>query len=224
MSPVILIHILAGSSGIVTGFVALYASKGAPVHRRVGLVFVGTMLVMTLTGTFIALVRQAAPAVNAPAGVITAYLVITGLTTLRASKGLIACMLVAFAVGAITLGFGFAALGNGGRFQGMPAFPYFLFGLIGTLGAVGDLRLLRAGGLRGAARINRHLWRMATALFIAAMSFFIGQADEIPKPFRFMPLLVVPPLVALGTMLYWIWRVRLARSLRGLAMRRAEVA
>ena len=62
------------------------------------------------------------------------------------------------------------------------------------------------------------------ALFIAAMSFFIGQADEIPKPLRFMPLLVVPPLAAPGTMLYWIWRVRLARSLRGLAVRHAEVA
>jgi hypothetical protein len=67
---------------------------------------------------------------------------------------------------------------------------------------------------------------MATALFIAAMSFFIGQADEIPKPLRFMPLLVTPPLAALGTMLYWIWRVRVARRLRGLwlADRGAEVA
>jgi hypothetical protein len=213
MSPVVLVHILAGSAGILTGFVALYASKGAPLHRRIGLVFVWTMLVMSLTGTFIALSRWVAPAVNAPAGVLTAYLVLTGLTTLRASKGLVACTIVAFAVGATTLAFGFVALENGGRFQGMPAFPYFLFGLIGTLGAVGDVRLLRAGSRRGAARINRHLWRMATALFIAAMSFFIGQADEIPKPLRFMPLLVVPPLAALGTMLYWIWRVRIARRL-----------
>src|SRR5262245_60939914 len=218
MWPVILIHILAGSAGLVTGFVTLYVSKGAPVHRRVGLLFVWTMLVMTTTGAFIALVRNAAPAVNSPAGVITAYLVITGLTTVRSSRGLAACMIVAFAVGALTLGFGLIALGNGGRFQGMPAFPYFLFGLIGTLGAVGDLRLLKAGSLRGAARINRHLWRMSTALFIAAMSFFIGQADEIPQPLRFMPLLVVPPLAVLGTMRYWIWRVRIARRLRTAAV------
>ena len=228
MSPVIVIHVLAGSIGIVTGFVALSVSKGAPLHRRIGLVFVGAMLVMTMTGALIALVRNAAPAVNAPAGLITAYLVATGFLTLRPTKArlLVALMLGAFAVGAVTLAFGFLAIANGGRYQGMPAFPYFLFGLIGTLGATGDLRLLRAGTLRGTPRINRHLWRMTTALFIAAMSFFIGQQDEIPKPFRILPLLVVPPLVALGAMLYWIWRVRIARRLRGLwlANRRAETA
>ena len=75
------------------------------------------------------LTRWVAPPVNGPAGVITAYLVITGLTTLRASRGLVACMVVGFAVGAMTLAFGIVALGNGGRFQGMPAFPFFLFGL-----------------------------------------------------------------------------------------------
>jgi hypothetical protein len=36
MFIVLPVHIVAGSLGIVTGFVALYASKGGPIHRRVG--------------------------------------------------------------------------------------------------------------------------------------------------------------------------------------------
>jgi predicted histidine transporter YuiF (NhaC family) len=76
--------------------------------------------------------------------------------------------------------------------------------------------------LRGAKRIARHLWRMCMALLIAAFSFFIGQAKVIPRPIRIVPLLMVPPLLVLFTMLYWMWRVRARRSLRGLEIRPQE--
>jgi uncharacterized membrane protein len=62
-----LVHILAGSLGIVSGFVALYATKGAPLHRRIGMVFVCAMLTTALLGVTIAAVRGVAPAVNIPA-------------------------------------------------------------------------------------------------------------------------------------------------------------
>jgi len=97
----------------------------------------------------------------------------------------------------------------------MPAFPFFLFGVIGVLGSIGDLRALRSGVARGAPRLARHLWRMCTALLIASMSFFIGQAKVIPKPIRIMPLLALPILAVLVTMLYWVWRIRIRRSTRG---------
>ena len=57
---------------------------------------------------------------------------------------------------------------------------------------------------------------MCFALFIAALSFFIGQAQVIPKPIRIMPLLALPVLAVLLTMLYWLWRIRVRRSLRGI--------
>ena len=106
----------------------------------------------------------------------------------------------------------------------MPAFPFFLFGVVGLLATVGDLRVMRSGPLRGAARLARHLWRMSFALFIAALSFFIGQAKVIPKPVRVTPLLVLPVLAVLVTMLYWLWRVRVRRSLRGIVGLRAPEA
>jgi hypothetical protein len=103
----------------------------------------------------------------------------------------------------------------------MPAFPFLVFGSVGLLAGVGDLRLIRSGGvqtIRGARRLTRHLWRMSFALLIAAFSFFLGQAKVIPKPIRIIPLLAIPPLVVLAALLYWMWRVRIRRSLRGLVV------
>ena len=57
---------------------------------------------------------------------------------------------------------------------------------------------------------------MSFALFIAALSFFIGQAQVFPKPVRIMPLLALPVLAVLVTMVYWLWRVRVRRNVRGI--------
>ena len=56
---------------------------------------------------------------------------------------------------------------------------------------------------------------MGLALFIATMSFFLGQSDEIPKSLRHPALLATPILAVLVTMLYWLWRVRIRRTFRG---------
>jgi hypothetical protein len=98
----------------------------------------------------------------------------------------------------------------------MPAFPFVLFGVVALVAGVGDLRVLRSGPLNGASRLRRHLWRMSFALFIAALSFFIGQAKVIPEPVRIRPLLALPVVALLVTMLYWLWRVRRRGALRSL--------
>ena len=223
MVPAYVVHILAGSLSLVFGYVALYSPKGAALHRRAGMVFVCAMLTMSVAGVTIAAVRNVVPALNVPAGLLTAYLVITSLTTVRppaaGSRGLhIAAMVVALAVGLTSLTFGLEAVANGGERNGMPAFPFFMFGVVGLLASVGDLRMLRSGALTGARRLARHLWRMSFALFIAALSFFIGQADVIPKPIRVMPLLAIPVLAVLVTLLYWMWRIRIRQSLRGMVV------
>ena len=63
---------------------------------------------------------------------------------------------------------------------------------------------------------------MCYALFIASGSFFLGQAQVFPKPYRIFPLLAIPAFAPIVIMLYWIWRVRLRRSLRGLVLRTRE--
>jgi uncharacterized membrane protein len=217
------VHILAGALALLSGFVALYARKGAALHRRSGTLFVRAMLTMCAFGTFIAIARSVAPALNVSMGVLTAYLVVTSLTTVRPpaagprwlDRGL---MLVVFAVGGTMLAFGIEALVTGRTRDEIPALPFLLFGVIALLAGAGDLRVVRSGAPTGAARLARHLWRMSFALFIAAMSFFIGQAKVFPKPVRILPLLALPVLAVLATMLYWLWRVRVRRTLRGLVV------
>lgn len=215
------IHILAGVLGLATGYVALWATKGARLHRRAGMAFVYAMLATSLVGMTISAVRGVAPAVNIPAAALTAYLVVTGLTTVRpptvGASGLsLVALLVVVPVTLANLWFGIQAIDAGGKRNGIPAFPFVLFAVIGTLAAVGDLRVMRGGVLSGAPRLARHLWRMCFAMLIAALSFFIGQAKVFPKPIRIFPLLVLPVLAVLVTMLYWLWRVRIRKNLRGI--------
>src|SRR5437763_14262260 len=76
-------HIVAGGVGILTGFIALYAVKGAQIHRKSGTVFVYAMIVMALLGGLIAIVRNRAPQGNVPVAALTLYLVITALMSVK---------------------------------------------------------------------------------------------------------------------------------------------
>ena len=87
MSLTILIHVAAGSLGLLSGYVALYASKGATLHRKSGTLFVYVMMTMAATGVLISAAQGVAPAINVPSGLLVFYLVITALTTVRPLAG-----------------------------------------------------------------------------------------------------------------------------------------
>jgi hypothetical protein len=221
----LVVHILAGAVGIVSGFVALFVVKGATVHRRGGRIFVYAMLTMSILGTLMAAVRGVAPSVNVPAGMTTAYLVITALTTVSppvwwSRKMDVAVTLVAAVFGVTTLTFGFAVL-TGGFGERWMLFPLFLFGTVSLLATMGDIRIIRSGAPKGGRRLSRHLWRMCFALFIASASFFLGQARIIPEEIRIYPLLAIPVLTPLLAIAYWVWRVRARRTVRGMIPMRA---
>jgi hypothetical protein len=64
---------------------------------------------------------------------------------------------------------------------------------------------------------------MTFALFIAAMSFFFGQADVIPQSLRIPPLLALPVPAVLVGLVYWLCHVRTQTHLPGYRWRqRAE--
>jgi uncharacterized membrane protein len=208
-------HVAAGIIAIVTGFVALYVLKGGRLHRKSGMIFAGAMLVMSLSGAVMA-VGHPGSAINIPAGLVTAYLVITALATVRPPSAGVrrldrAAMVAAFVVGAVSL---LVAI-SGGTGRGMTP-PLVMFGLVALFGAAGDRRMIRAGGLKGAPRLRRHLWRMCTALFIAAASFFLGPVRRIPEPLR-DPAFRLIPLLVLVTMAYWLWRYHRRPTSRNVA-------
>lgn len=212
----LLVHILAGALGLAFGTVAICAAKGERLHRKSGKMFVYAMVAMALSGAGIAALHGIEASVIG--GVLGAYLVITALTTVRppsiGSRWLdLGALLVALALGLTSVTLGLEALANGdGTRDGFPAGLFFMFGAIALLAGASDVRMLRAGGVRGTRRLARHLWRMCFAFFTATSSFFLGQADEFPQALRIPALLTVLALAPILVMLYWLWRLRIKRT------------
>ena len=152
MRMILLVHILTASLGLLSGYIALSVAKGAPLHRKIGMLFVCVMLTMSVTGMLISAVEGVAPAINIPTALLTSYLVITSLTTVRpaASRRVdVAALAMGLVVGLVCIALALMAIGKGGREAGM-AYPLVLFGAIAFLASGGDRRVIRAGGLRGA--------------------------------------------------------------------------
>ena len=207
------IHIVAGLLALMAGAIALYATKGSPLHRRAGMVFVAAMLVMSSTGALMALVVKPNP-VNVMAGATTFYLVCTGLlavkrTVAQARGWIIGFMLGALALSATAWGLGFRALASAtGTIGGVPPAPIFMFAVVALVGGLLDVRLLRAGHIEGGHRLARHLWRLGFAMWIATMSFFLGQAKVFPDFLRQnIGLRAMPVLLVAGVVVYWLGRV-----------------
>ncbi|MDX1522170.1 MAG: hypothetical protein R3264_11120 [Anaerolineae bacterium] len=210
-------HIIAGFIGLGSGAVALFARKGATLHRKSGMIFVYAMLVMAGSGAVMAATLPS-QRFSVIAGVLTFYLVSTALLTVRPrAVGFrwvdLGAMLVALGVGIAGITLGLKGMNNAtGTIDGQaPSAAGFIFGAVALLAALGDTRMILSGGIQGAQRIARHLWRMGYALFIATASFFLGQAQLFPEPVRNSGLLAIPVLLVLLLLFYWLARVLFTR-------------
>jgi len=97
---------------------------------------------------------------------------------------------------------------------------FFFLGSVALLSAAGDVRMLVRGGVFGAHRIVRHLWRMCFGLFIATGSFFIGQPQVFPAFIRKTNLLLVLGILPLILMIFWLIRVRFTNAYKRMSLRR----
>jgi hypothetical protein len=213
------IHVVAGGLAIILGGTALIASKGGGLHRKSGLLFVYAMLTMGISGSVLAL-RQSLTNTNVIGGFMSAYFVVTALMAVRpftpgTRRVTIGALVLALALAVYLFSLGVAALGMPRRaLNGVPFFMLFFLGTIVSLAVLGDVRAIRAGVLKGSARMRRHLWRMCFALFIAAGSFFSIRArvaKVLPEPFTTPGMRALPVLLIFGAMFYWLWRVRRRR-------------
>ena len=214
-SPFVYLHIAAGLLALISGALALFARKGSPLHRRAGDVFVASMLVMASTGALMAIFIKPNP-VNVMAGSMTCYLVGTAMLTVKRTvaqmRGLtVGLMLAALSLTAWAFVLAFMALASPtGTIGHVPPQPLFMFAIVGLIGGSLDARLLWAGAIEGAHRIARHLWRMGFALWIATMSFFLGQAKVFPDFLRQnIGLRAIPVLIVSLVVLYWLVRTLL---------------
>jgi hypothetical protein len=200
----------------VSGAAALAFRKGGPVHRLAGRVFVAAMLAMAAVGAGVAPFLP--ERLSILGGLATFYLVATAALTVwrppgRAGRLEVIALAAAIGLAGLTVTLGWMAANDPtGTLDGQPWQGLVLFAVILAFATGGDLRLVLRGGISGAGRIARHLWRMCAALFIAATSFFLGQPDFVPWPLRGTAWVYLPPLAALLVMGYWLVRLRLGRS------------
>ena len=219
MRTTLLLHVLAGGLGLLSGYVALYAAKGGTLHRKSGIFFVYVMVTMATTGMLIAGIDGVAPAINIPTALLTLYMVITSMTTVRPAAGgsrwpNVLAMSAAAAIGLTCFTLGVNAIAKGGADAGL-AYPLFLFGIAALAAGEGDRRMLRNGSLRGAPRIVRHLWRMCFGLFIASIAFYAGP-NRLPDALRSPVFRAAGVLLPLAVMTYWLWWLRSKPSSRRL--------
>jgi uncharacterized membrane protein len=219
------VHVGTGIVALVAGFIAIAVRKGGDWHRRGGIVFVYAMLVTGVTAAGIAAYEG-----KTLGGLVIVYFVFTAWTAVKPLPRIgrrvdIAFMVLALVIVAAEYPRAFTALDQpGNQIDGVPAGMMFFMATIILLAAIGDLRMIRGGGIQGTRRVARHLWRMLFALYIASGSFFIGQMRFIPEPIRIFPLLLAVGISPLVVLLYWMWRVRLRQNLRGMMTRTAGVA
>ena len=207
-------HIGAGTTGLLSGTVALIARKGGRLHRTAGTVFVVAMLTMAALGAWIAaLMPQRGTIV---VGILTVYLVFTAWLTMRRRPNEIGVAeYVAFVVGAgcavamFVLG-QMAQASPNPRVDALPFVVHYGFAVVMTIAAVSDIAMFVRRGVAGPARTARHLWRMCAALLTASISFFLGQQNVMPEFLRKSPVLYLPELAVLGLMIYWLVRTWLS--------------
>jgi uncharacterized membrane protein len=224
-SPVLLVHICAGSLGLLSGTAAMAFRKGSPRHALAGRVFVASMLTMAAGAVYLASARHQPS--NFGGGLLTFYLVGTAWLTARRRDGETSrldwvVLLIPLSLGILTWASGIKIVRSGASSQdGVPVGMTFFMGSVMLLAAAGDIRMLVRGGLFGTKRIARHLWRMCFGLFIAAGSFFMGPSN---RPLRLLSavglgqhlspalfstslylILTILPLILL---IFWLVRVR----------------
>jgi uncharacterized membrane protein len=227
-TPALIVHILGGIVGVVSGFTALFTRKGEYWHRKSGDVFVVAMLSMAAAGAYVAFTKSQPP--NMIAGAFTFYLVASAWLTVKRNENEtgrleFGLLLLGSAAAITSLIFGWeAAHRAAGSGAGPLVIPYFVLGSVGVLSTAGDIRMLVRGGVAGAKRLVRHLWRMCIALFIATASFFLGTADDpvlkrsglratlFTPAIRKTHLPEVPVLIVLALTIYWVCRVVFASA------------
>jgi uncharacterized membrane protein len=206
-TPLLLFHVCTATAGLFSGFLAMLFRKGSGLHAAAGTIFFVSMLGMSTSAAVIATFYRP-DGINLVVAVLIFYLVSTAWIAVRrrvGAPGIVdrAALLMAAAAGAGSVIWGFQIVGRpAGVNTGVPAPLYFIFGAILLLHAASDVRMIRRGGVTGAKRIVRHLWRMSFALLIT--TFALGRLAS--PAMRRSILFYTPHVLLAATIVFWLVR------------------
>lgn len=209
----LILHILAGTVGLLSGTFAIAVRKGSRLHRASGNIF--TVAMITLASSALCLAIMKSQHGNIIGSIITFYMISTAWLAGR-RRGIGRLDLAALLVGTC----GAAAIITLGVWtihhpdKNAPAAMCFFMAAVLLVAAAGDIRMLACGGISGRPRITRHLWRMCFGLFIATGSFFLGQQQVFPAFLRGSIFLTILAVLPFPLMIYWLIRVRFSEAYR----------
>jgi uncharacterized membrane protein len=224
--PLLVFHISAGVLAMIAGAAAISFRKGSRWHGTAGNVFVVSMLVMATFGSCLAYMKHQTS--NVFGGFLAIYMVATAWATARRREGETGVLdwvgfVFATTIGVLSVIHGFQKITGRVPSDGNPGGMDIFMGSVILLAGLGDLRMLLRG-ISGKRRIARHLWRMCFGWFIATGSFFLGQQQVFPAWLRGSPVLLVPALLPLVLLIFWMIRVRFTGAYKKMSTPRAEHA
>src|SRR6266436_208289 len=236
-SPTLIVHICAGSLGMLSRTAAMSFRKGSSRHVLAGRIFVASMLTMGALAAYLAITRHQPN--NIGGGILTFYLIGTAWLTARRKDGETSrldwvALLIPLVNGILLWMTGVKVLRSGhSSLGGVPVGMMFFLGSVCLLAAAGDVRMLVRGGVFGAKRIARHLWRMCFGLFIASGSFFLGGSNRplillsavgigqhLPPALFNTTLYLILTVLPLIVLIFWLVRVRFTNAYNGKSMPR----
>lgn len=215
------LHVGGGTIGLFSGTVAAFARKGGKLHRNAGNIFTASMLVMAAFAAYLAVVIPG-QIPNLFAGTFAGYLVATAWLTVwrkpgtvgfaeKATFAVVLCLLLFFGVLSFYLVTGLPLpFKSATAIEGPVLIAMYVATLILAIAAISDVKVILAGGIYGAPRIARHLWRMCTGLLMATGSAFTnGLPRLLPGHVHVGLVFFLPQLVPFGLLIFWMFRVRL---------------
>ncbi len=190
----LIFHIIMGSLVFLSGIGALAFSKGDKLHRYSGNVFFLSCLLMA--GSAIPLADDPTIAISSIYFGSTAWMIIQRPEKKTGSFEIIAFVIISI----ICARYFFIAITSSPSFM---TTMFYIFGSVAMIAALLDLNMIIRGGLSGAQRIARHLWRMCYAFLGAVLSFVANTSGKWPEFIdENLPIYLV-----IAIMFYWLFRV-----------------
>ncbi|MDG1416464.1 MAG: hypothetical protein P8P99_01540 [Maricaulis sp.] len=206
------VHFWIGCTAMGAGFSALISRKGHWLHRKAGLVFLSSMLLLTFSGLWLSLERGILFAIFLAA--IAFHAVVTAWSAVRLETRLgrfVTRYGVVFSgvivSGAVWGGLKAAKMPDG-LLNGLPAEAFLILAGLTFLMMLLDAAFAFNWSSQTKNRIIRYLWRMGFAFFLATGIFFFGNNHVLPEAMRHELVLSIPVIAVVLWTLYYAIRIR----------------
>ena len=202
-----LVHTPAGTVALVAATVALFSKKGAALHRKAGIWFTVSMLVMLIAG-FVAGLLKESPGDMLLSAVVMYTVFTAWLTTHHKmdETGFLEQVALAWIA---TVAIAAFFLNVVGLEAGTPNI-YLFWGGFAAFCAIGDLRNLYLAGLSGIQRVIRHVWRVGFSLIWTALALTDkivksqgSNVKELPEE-QLLYIVGIPTILILIPISFWI--------------------